>query len=71
MFADDIDRSRFPLTTRIWGILLGSLILAMIVAGLISPRTFPFTAPFVLLGFAASAYVTGANIPVDGGYTAK
>ena len=62
MFADDIDRSRFPLTTRIWGILLGSLILAMIVAGLISPRTFPFTAPFILLGFAASAYVNGLSL---------
>ena len=48
MFADDVDRARFPLSTRIWGILNGSLILAMIVAGLVSPRTFPFTAPFVM-----------------------
>lgn len=33
----------------------------MIVAGLVSPRTFPFTAPFVLLGFAASAAFNGIS----------
>ena len=70
MFSSDLDRGSNPLRTRLWGVFLGMIVMLLIMAALISPRTLPFSVPVL---FIAAIYGAGmrnqhkAVIPALGG----
>lgn len=49
MFPNDLDQDRFPLKTRLWGVYIGTIVMLVVDAALVSPRTLPFMTPFLLL----------------------
>ena len=59
MFSHDLDRRLNPVSTRARGILLGSVLMIAIVAGLVSARTVPFMYGAVVASFLAAAAVLG------------
>ncbi len=59
MFSSALDRSRHPLASRSWGIVLGSIILLAVAAGLVSARTVPFFFGLTVAGFLAAAAIRG------------
>jgi O-antigen ligase len=71
VFPNDLDRSRYPLKTRFWGVYLGTLLMIVVGGMLISPRTLPFTSPFLLLAVVQAAAtrgtLTGVIQPLRGG----
>ena len=56
MFPNDIDKDRYPLSTRRWGILIGTLVMVAVPLCLVSPSTLPITLIPVLLAILAGAY---------------
>lgn len=59
MFPNDIDKDRYPLRTRRWGILIGTLVMVAVPLCLVSPSTLPITLVGVLLAILAGAYQRG------------
>ncbi len=59
MFPNDIDKDRYPLRTRRWGILIGTLVMVAVPLCLVSPSTLPITLLPVLAAILASAYQRG------------
>ena len=59
MFSNVLERGRYPLRARRWGISLGSLLVVAAAAPLISPRTAPFVFTLVVAGFLAAAAARG------------
>ena len=59
MFSNALDRARYPLRVRRWGIFLGSLLVVAAGAPLISPRMTPFVFTLVVAGFLAAAAARG------------
>jgi hypothetical protein len=59
MFSHELDRGRYPLSTRSRGILLGSILTVAVVAALVSPRTVPFLYAVAVAAFLAAALARG------------
>lgn len=59
MFPNDIDKDRYPLSTRRWGILIGTLVMVAVPLCLVSPSTLPITLIPVLIAVLAGAYQRG------------
>ena len=59
MFSNALERERYPLRERRWGIFLGSLLVVAAAAPLVSPRTAPFVFTLVVAGFLAAAAARG------------
>jgi O-antigen ligase len=59
VFPNDLDRIRFPLKTRLWGVYTGTLVMVVVAAAIISPRTLPFTTPLLLLATLQAAWHRG------------
>lgn len=59
MFPNDIDKERYPLSTRRWGILIGTLIMVAVPLCLVSPGTLQITLLPVLATILAGAYQRG------------
>ena len=55
MFSSQLDRARHPLTGRLRGFVLGTILMIAAAAALVSPRTTAATLWVAALGFAASA----------------
>ncbi|MEW5963934.1 MAG: O-antigen ligase family protein [Pseudomonadota bacterium] len=55
MFTSEVDRRAVPLRARAWGMTLGSLLMALLAAALVSARTIPFLLAVVLVGFLLRA----------------
>ena len=56
VFAAELDRARYPVRSRAWGIVIGTLLLGFVVAGMVSPRTIAFTIPILALGMLVSSW---------------
>ncbi len=59
MFSHELDRGRYPLSTRSRGISLGSILTVAVVAALVSARTVPFLYAVVVAAFLAAAFASG------------
>jgi hypothetical protein len=59
MFSSELDRVGHPLRARIWGILLGSIILVAVAAALVSAKTVPFMFALTVASFLACAALRG------------
>lgn len=59
MFSHGLDRAGNPLSTRRWGIGLGSIITVAVAAALVSARTVPFLFAVTVASFLAAAAVRG------------
>lgn len=59
MFPNDIDKVRYPLNTRRWGMLIGTLIMVAVPLCLVSPSTLPITLIPVFAAIVAGAYKRG------------
>jgi hypothetical protein len=55
MFSNVLDRARYPLSERRWGMVLGSLLVIAVAAPLASARTVPFVFAVAVAGFLAAA----------------
>jgi hypothetical protein len=61
MFSSDLDTARHPLSTRSWGIILGSVMMVSVAAALVSARTIPFTLAVTLAAFISAALLRGKS----------
>jgi len=59
MFSNVLDRERYPLAARRWGIILGSVLVVAVAAALASARTMPFMFAVTVASFLAAAAVRG------------
>jgi O-antigen ligase len=59
MFSNALERGRYPLRERRWGIVLGSLLVLAVGAPLVAPHTLPFVFAALVAGFLAAAAVRG------------
>jgi len=59
MFSNVLDRVRYPLSERRWGIVLGSLLVLAVAAPLVSARTVPFVFAVLVAGFLVAAAARG------------
>lgn len=55
MFTSEVDRRTVPLRARAWGMTLGTLLMALLAAALVSARTIPFVLAAVAIGFLLRA----------------
>ena len=62
VFPNDFDRSQHPARTRFWGMFLGTLLMLLAGAALISPRTLPYGAPILMLGVVSGLAQRGAAV---------
>jgi len=61
MFSSNLDTIRHPLSTRIWGIILGSIITVSVAAALVSARTVAFSFAVTVLAFVVAALLRGKS----------
>lgn len=59
MFTSEVDRRTVPLRARAWGMTLGTLLMALLAAALVSARTIPFVLAAVAIGFLVRAAYGG------------
>lgn len=59
MFSSELDRVHYPLSSRSWGIGLGSIIVVAVTAALVSARTVPYLFAATVAGFLVSAIARG------------
>ena len=59
MFSNALERGRYPLRERRWGIVLGSLLVLAVGTPLVSARTVPFVFAVAVAGFLVAAAVRG------------
>jgi O-antigen ligase len=55
VFSNDLDRVRYPLAARLWGVFLGTLVMSAIMLAYVSPRTLPFTYGVLFVGVVYAA----------------
>ncbi len=55
VFPSNLDRSRYPLRSRFWGVLIGTLVMIAASATLVSPGTLEVTLPLCIAGMLAAA----------------
>ncbi|MGE0055811.1 MAG: O-antigen ligase family protein [Hyphomicrobium sp.] len=56
VFTQELDRSRHPVSMRLWGICVGTWLMGCITVCMVSPRTIAFTLPILLVGLLLSYY---------------
>jgi len=61
MFSSDLDTARHPLSTRVWGIILGSVIMVFVAAAPVAARTIPFTFAVTVAAFISAALLRGKS----------
>ncbi len=61
MFSSDLDAIRHPISTRSWGIILGSVIMVSVGAALVSARTIPFMLAATVAAYMAAAPLRGKS----------
>ena len=59
MFPNDLDKIRYPLNTRFWGVFIGTLVMVATPLWLVSPGTLQITTPIVFAGILYAAYARG------------
>lgn len=57
VFTHELDRSRHPVGTRLWGICVGTWLMGAVAVCMVSPRTVAFTLPVLLIGLLLSHFV--------------
>lgn len=59
MFPNDVDKDRYPRSTRTWGIFVGTLIMIAVPLCLVSPGTLEITTPIVFAACLFAAWMRG------------
>lgn len=54
VFPNNLDRSQYPLRTRFWGVLIGTLVMVAASATLVTPGTLEVTLPLCIAGMLAA-----------------
>lgn len=59
MFPNDLDKTRYPIESRYWGVFVGTLIMVAVPLALVSPATQEFLLPPVIAGILYASYKRG------------